>query len=186
MTQLIADKEKKSSSYKEWKPDKLSDEKVAKIKKFAKDYIGKILRKLEKSGSRRPRPSSSTTTEATSSTLLDTPNSTEGVDVVMAEMTVEEAMDMDPDSGSEAEEMDLKGGGVDTGGGSEARGSPTGLESSPAQTYELAQPLKDEMDLDEDHVDALQASDPRHRPLLEPRDIGWEPHQLTNGFSASS
>lgn len=48
MTQTIADKEKKSSSYKENRLETLSDEKVAKIKKFAKEYITKLLRKLEK------------------------------------------------------------------------------------------------------------------------------------------
>jgi histone-lysine N-methyltransferase SETD2 len=36
LTQLIADKEKKSGSYKENKLEALSDEKVAKIKKFSK------------------------------------------------------------------------------------------------------------------------------------------------------
>ncbi|KAK0189602.1 SET domain-containing protein [Armillaria mellea] len=48
LTHIIAEKEKKSHSYREGKLDALSDEKVAKIKKFAKEYIGKILRKLEK------------------------------------------------------------------------------------------------------------------------------------------
>ncbi|KAI0790974.1 hypothetical protein C8Q75DRAFT_716161 [Abortiporus biennis] len=48
LTCIIAEKEKKSSSYKEGKLDSLSDEKTAKIKKFAKEYIVKVLRKMEK------------------------------------------------------------------------------------------------------------------------------------------
>ena len=36
LTHVIADKEKKSASYKEGKLDSLSDEKTVKIKKFAK------------------------------------------------------------------------------------------------------------------------------------------------------
>lgn len=57
------------------------------------------MRKLEKSG-QRIRPPSSAATQATSSTV-DTPNSADGSDVVMAEMTVEEAIDMDPETESE-------------------------------------------------------------------------------------
>ncbi|KAJ7770712.1 hypothetical protein B0H16DRAFT_1253115, partial [Mycena metata] len=38
LTQLIADKEKKSASYKENKLEALSDEKVTKIKKFSKVF----------------------------------------------------------------------------------------------------------------------------------------------------
>ncbi|KAJ7057984.1 histone methyltransferase, partial [Mycena amicta] len=104
LTQLIADKEKKSSSYRENKLEALSDEKVAKIKKFSKEYITKIVRKLDKSSRKDRLPSSST--PVTSSTI-DTPNSLEGEnvdgDVDMPEMTVEEAMDMDPASESEDE-----------------------------------------------------------------------------------
>ncbi|KAI0070968.1 hypothetical protein K474DRAFT_1712871 [Panus rudis PR-1116 ss-1] len=50
LTQIIADKEKKSSSYKEGKLDSLSDEKVIKIKRFSKEYIAKVIRKMEKKG----------------------------------------------------------------------------------------------------------------------------------------
>jgi [histone H3]-lysine36 N-trimethyltransferase len=59
LTQIIADKEKKSSSYKENKLDSLSEEKTTKIKKFAKEYIAKIMRKLEKSGQAKRRSSHS-------------------------------------------------------------------------------------------------------------------------------
>jgi len=55
LTNIIAEKEKKSSSYKEGRLDSLSDEKKTKVKKFAKEYIVKIMHKLEK----RHKPSSS-------------------------------------------------------------------------------------------------------------------------------
>lgn len=97
---MIAEKEKRSQSYKDNKLDTLSDEKVVKIKKFSKEYITKILRKLEKSkrsqdkgtqqsGSKdaRKRPSSTSSPSTASShhergrpngatpTNLSTPNS---------------------------------------------------------------------------------------------------------------
>lgn len=56
MTAIISDKEKKSSSYKDGRLDTLSDEKKAKMKKFAKEYITKMMRKLDK----RRKGSSST------------------------------------------------------------------------------------------------------------------------------
>ncbi|KAH0833915.1 hypothetical protein J3R83DRAFT_11100 [Lanmaoa asiatica] len=60
LTHIIAEKEKKSTSFKEGHLDSLSDEKIAKIKKFAKEYITKVLRKLEKSKSKQSgsKPSS--------------------------------------------------------------------------------------------------------------------------------
>jgi len=110
LTQIIADKEKKSSSYKESKLDTLSDEKVAKIKKFAKEYIAKILHKMEKSGKKRNGSSTSTApTHAASSVSAETPDShgdADGGDVVMAEMTVEEAMDLGEDSASDEDGED--------------------------------------------------------------------------------
>lgn len=56
LTQIITDKEKKSQSYVDGKFDALSDEKITKIKKFAKEYIVKLLRRLEKSGKGRSHP----------------------------------------------------------------------------------------------------------------------------------
>jgi histone-lysine N-methyltransferase SETD2 len=163
LTQIIADKEKKSSSYKEWKLDQLSDDKVAKIKKFSKEYIAKILRKLEKSG--RPRPPSSTATQATSSTSLDTPNSAEGVDGVTADvsMSVEEAMDMDPDTDGEGEEDEGEG-----------------------QVVENGKPRGDVMDVDESHDLNGQPSDPRRRPPVGSRDSEWAPRSpYVNGVGTS-
>jgi len=108
LTQIIADKEKKSSSYKESKLESLSDEKVAKIKKFAKEYIAKVLHKMDKSSKKRNGSSSSTLqTHATPSTSEETPNphgDADGADVAMAEMTVEEAMDLGENSDDDENE----------------------------------------------------------------------------------
>lgn len=98
LTQLIADKEKKSSSYREGRLDTLSEEKVTKIKKFAKEYIAKVIRKMDKSGI-RPKPSA----PDTPSTSMHTPNSHDGGDALMHDisMSVEEAMGMEVDSDSD-------------------------------------------------------------------------------------
>lgn len=164
MTQLIADKEKKSSSYRDNKLEALSDEKVVKIKKFAKEYIGKVVRKMEKSGHKK-RPPSSSATQATSS-AVDTPNSLDGVDAEMTEMTVEEAMDMDPASESEGEEegdVDMEVDGTDDPGS--------------------ALPLPDAQDggaMADASTLASPASDPRRRPPSEDRDFAWAPNQRTD------
>jgi hypothetical protein len=93
LTQVIAEKEKKSTSYKEGNLDSLSDEKVVKIKKFAKEYIAKVLRKLEKSGQRSKGPASASST--TTLSVADTPNSANGVDA----MSVDDVMGMHEDPG---------------------------------------------------------------------------------------
>ncbi|KAF8487420.1 hypothetical protein DFH94DRAFT_641821 [Russula ochroleuca] len=115
LTHIIAEKEKKSSSYKDNKLDSLSDEKKSKIKKFAREYINKVLHRLEK-GKRRPPDSDSGASaqsrrhhhfhaDTTTSPLppLSTPSvqEEEGGDVDMEmeemEMSVEEAMDLSAD-----------------------------------------------------------------------------------------
>ncbi|KAI0298466.1 hypothetical protein B0F90DRAFT_1818675 [Multifurca ochricompacta] len=68
LTHVIVEKEKKSSSYrdKDNKLETLSEEKATKIKKFAREYINKVLHRLEKGkGQRRPPESSSSTTTTT-------------------------------------------------------------------------------------------------------------------------
>ncbi|KAF8578887.1 SET domain-containing protein [Ramaria rubella] len=47
LTHLITEKEKKSSSFATAKLDEFSDEKKEKIKKFVKDYVAKVLRRLK-------------------------------------------------------------------------------------------------------------------------------------------
>jgi [histone H3]-lysine36 N-trimethyltransferase len=82
---------------------------MIKIKKFAKEYIAKVLRKVEKSKRDRPPSSAVSTSMSVESPSMshDTPHSAEDADDSMGvEMTVEEAMDMESDSESEAEEHD--------------------------------------------------------------------------------
>jgi len=55
LTEVVAEKEKKSSSYKEGKLDAFSDEKTAKIKKFAKEYITKVIRKIKEKKKKHQR-----------------------------------------------------------------------------------------------------------------------------------
>jgi hypothetical protein len=158
LTQVIAEKEKKSSSYREGTLDALSEEKISKIKKFAKEYIAKILRKLDKSG-KHDRPSSSSTVQTTPSTSMATPNSADG-DVVMdvLPMSVEEAMDMNPDSASEGEgeeEEDEGQNGVVT----PAEPSRPSTPMHPLPSDLFTGPM--------DVVEVVQPVDPRRRPSLE-------------------
>ncbi|OAX37722.1 hypothetical protein K503DRAFT_719344 [Rhizopogon vinicolor AM-OR11-026] len=101
LTHVIAEKEKKSSSYKDGKLDALSDEKTSKIKKFAKEYIVKVLRRLEKS---KRKASSSDGPAASSFANADEHEQEEGGDVPMM-MSVEEAMDLGDGSESEADDV---------------------------------------------------------------------------------
>lgn len=161
LTQVIAEKEKKSSSYREGNLDALTEEKISKIKKFAKEYIAKILRKLEKSG-KRDRPSSSSTIQTTPSTSMATPNSADG-DVAMdvLPMSVEEAMDMDPDSASEGEgegeEDEGRNGAVTPAESSRISGPSTPMHPPPADLFTA--PM--------DVVEVVQPVDPRRRPSLD-------------------
>ncbi|VDB94051.1 unnamed protein product [Peniophora sp. CBMAI 1063] len=117
LTHLIAEKEKKSASYKENRLDSLSDEKVAKIKKFAKEYIHKVVHRLEKnkraSSSNTPSASGSASTLAGTTSAQSLPEAaaaaspSDGKEKGEEEMamTVEEAMGMSEDE-AEAEDDD--------------------------------------------------------------------------------
>ena len=130
LTHLIVEKEKKSSTYKENKLEALSDEKVSKIKRFSREYITKLVRKLEKAGSSRKvgsKPSTSRrgqghhaahTHTHTPSTSAATPSSAHEdarLDVVEMEMemSVEEVVDVGDDSMDDDD--DGGGGGGDDG-----------------------------------------------------------------------
>jgi len=128
LTYLIVEKEKKSSSYKENKLEALSDEKVSKIKRFSREYITKLVRKLEKAGGSRKvgsKPSASRrgqghhathTHTHTPSTSAATPSSAHEdaqLDVVEMEMSVEEVVDVGDDSMDDDD--DGGGGGGDDG-----------------------------------------------------------------------
>ncbi|KAF8999768.1 hypothetical protein BDQ17DRAFT_1360339 [Cyathus striatus] len=155
LTHVIAEKEKKSLNYKEGRLDSLPDEKVAKIKKFSKEYVTKVLRKLEKSGKKLSAPASSSATQATPSrsTSMNTPNSADGFGDIT--MSVEEAMDMDPDSGNESESEDER----------DAR--HVSAEEPPSSTSTGASRIADfggdAMDVDE-LPPTTDAEDPRGRP----------------------
>ena len=104
LTHLIVEKEKKSSSYKENRLEALSDEKVSKIKRFSREYIAKLVRKLEKAGvSRKPGSKLSSSRRGhhaahTPSTSAATPSSVhEDAQLDVMEMLAEEVMNMDDD-----------------------------------------------------------------------------------------
>ncbi|KAF9784792.1 hypothetical protein BJ322DRAFT_1006948 [Thelephora terrestris] len=68
LTEIIAEKEKKASGYKEGKLESFSDEKTAKIKKFSKEYIAKVIRKIkEKKKKRQHQRQQSTSASASGS-----------------------------------------------------------------------------------------------------------------------
>ncbi|KAH7882045.1 hypothetical protein F5I97DRAFT_1817718 [Phlebopus sp. FC_14] len=136
LTHLITEKEKKSSSYKENKLDALSDEKITKIKKFAKDYIAKVLRKLEKSkrnpssshDHRRGHLKSSAAAEPPDEEVhMDSEEHGYGDDDGGMVMSVEQAMDLG--SGSESEDADAE---MDN-----AEGEPHHSHSSPSASDDV-------------------------------------------------
>ncbi|KAH8112060.1 hypothetical protein DFH11DRAFT_1512097 [Phellopilus nigrolimitatus] len=95
LTLIVLEKEKKSNSYQSGHLDSLSDEKVAKIKKFSKDYITKLLRRIEKSGpSKLPHGSGS---KASTST----PNTNASVE---PEANLEDTLDFDGNDDDEADD----------------------------------------------------------------------------------
>ncbi|KAJ7595062.1 histone methyltransferase [Mycena floridula] len=147
LTHIIAEKEKKSATFKEGRLDSLSDEKVVKIKKFAKEYIEKILYKLKKA---KKRASTSAAQATPDSTLMDTPDSADAGPSTM--MTVEEAMDMDLDDDSESEGEDPN----------DAARTP-GTSLSPSKGSLEKEYRTDWMEVDLPPVTEL-ASDPRRRP----------------------
>ncbi|EGO02917.1 hypothetical protein SERLA73DRAFT_47203 [Serpula lacrymans var. lacrymans S7.3] len=167
LTHIIAEKEKKSSSYKDGKLDALSDEKVTKIKKFSKEYIAKVLRKLEKT-KRKPSSSSGTHDKRRDSSMTlrsPQPDGDDG-DGDMA-MTVEQAMDMDGDSASEDGDANMDGDDDDDGDRTRVEG---------LGEHEL--PPESATPSDTPHV-----ADPRLRHRDE--ESGWDPHDGTvNGTLA--
>ncbi|KAG6866333.1 hypothetical protein C0991_005800 [Blastosporella zonata] len=189
LTQIITDKEKKSSSYKEGRLDKLTEEKAVKIKKFAKEYIAKILRKLEKS-SKHPQEPSSNAPTASTSTLHHTEDSNErgGDDIIMGDASMEDMNvvsdsdgDEDGDGDEDREDEAIEDGDGDGDGDGDVI---TGVDSrSPPKAPLVVEPWG-EMDLDEaaEHHAAIQPpSDPRRRP---PSDLfeSWEPPQGPSGM----
>jgi len=142
LTEIIAEKEKKSSSYRENRLESLSDDKVIKIKKFSKEYIAKVVRKLEKSGKRPPLNTSSKLsskgTQPTPSTSRtpsdyhhDEDRDRDGRDIAMS---VEEMMDMEPDTESDDDEIIVP----PPGPGVEGTTMEVDMEESPSPTGHLS------------------------------------------------
>ena len=134
LTHVIAEKEKKSQSYKDGKLDALSEEKTSKIKKFSKEYIAKVLRKLEKSGKRR-KPVSTAGSSSTPDSRLDND------DTVVPAATVDEVMGFDAQDDND--NGDLNGDDWHNGadddchredGGVSGSGSPDDVVSGSGQT----------------------------------------------------
>ncbi|KAF8901068.1 hypothetical protein CPB84DRAFT_1778391 [Gymnopilus junonius] len=148
LTQIIAEKEKKSSSYRENRLDALSEEKAAKIKKFVKEYIAKVIRKMEKS--RKP---SESIAHDTPSTSMQTPNSNDEDTSMLppsASMSIEEAMRVNLDSDSEEEEEVGEGESStsmvpppppERPGGHQGRDDPMDIDDAPRSTPFAVEPL---------------------------------------------
>ncbi|KAK7045470.1 histone methyltransferase set2 [Paramarasmius palmivorus] len=144
LTEKIAEREKKSSAYREGKLDSLSEEKTAKIKKYANEYItSKILRKVGKS-SHRSRPS---ITPGAPSNSDGTPNSAD-LPSTMADLGVDEDMETDSD-GENGVPMDL---GDDEDNAWNGSGSHEPPDAHPPMEVDIPKTRNDKV------------SDPRQRP----------------------
>lgn len=102
MTHIIAEKEKKSSAYKDGRLDALSDEKVVKIKKYAKEYIAKLVHKLKK----KRKSSSDLVTSPSTSTPAHAGLEDAQENSHLPEISVEDVMDMDHDDADDAMDQD--------------------------------------------------------------------------------
>ncbi|KIJ61209.1 hypothetical protein HYDPIDRAFT_177115 [Hydnomerulius pinastri MD-312] len=177
LTHIIAEKEKKSSSYKEGRLDSLSEEKIVKIKKFAKEYIAKVLRKLEKSKSKHGSSSHSKDRDLDrGSGSMRTPDAHEGGDGgdgdVEMVMSVEQAMDLDGDAEmEEPEDMQHSSDEVDH--------DPSPMEGVSSHVHPPAS------------VSVTPITPPQHQQTLDPRlrhrseESGWDPNALkgVNGLN---
>lgn len=162
LTHIIAEKEKKSASYKEGNLDALTDEKTAKIKKFAKEYIAKVLRKLEKSKHKSSSSSNAQPDQSgTSPTMnLDPADAHEDSGDVEVTMSVEQAMDLGSDDDVGMDEAE------------DAQHSSDEVDPSPVEGVSERPP---------DSVTPMTPPDPPQLPL-DPRirhrteELGWDPN----------
>jgi [histone H3]-lysine36 N-trimethyltransferase len=165
LTNIIAEKEKKLPGYKDLKLDALSEDKQAKIKKFAKEYIVKLVRKLKKAkagdstskagttgvgADDRLKPSTSTAASSV------TPNSTEDVteegnddgddnaDGMLASMDIDDGdapEDIEMVSSDDEDNINgASGEGKDTATQSPAIPTPGTADSSPSQSHQSPAP----------------------------------------------
>ncbi|KIN97763.1 hypothetical protein M404DRAFT_885342 [Pisolithus tinctorius Marx 270] len=162
LTHIIAEKEKKSTSYKEGNLNALTDEKTAKIKKFAKEYIAKVLRKLEKSKHKSSSSSNAQPDQSgTSPTMnLDPADAHEDSGDVEMTMSVEQAMDLGSDDDMGVDEAE------------DAQHSSDEVDPSPVEGVSERPP---------DSVTPMTPPDPP-QPPLDPRirhrteELGWDPN----------
>lgn len=204
LTHIIAEKEKKSTSYKEDRLDALSDEKVTKIKKFAKEYIAKVLRKLEKSKSRhsdRPsshhrgrdrdldrgggvRGSSGSVPSGSPEAHQDAEDGDgDGEDVEMV-MSVEQAMDLGSDSEDDQDHDDPEAdrGDVDM----DMQHSSDDMDHDPSPTEGVSARIHPHASMS-----VTPITPPQHQQTLDPRlkhrseESGWDPDaiRVANGLN---
>ncbi|KAF8549008.1 hypothetical protein OG21DRAFT_1500664 [Imleria badia] len=211
LTHIITEKEKKSSSYKEGRLDALSDEKITKIKKFAKDYITKVLRKLEKPKSKHGSASSKPPSrhrdrdrdrdrnrgghEPSGSVLSGSPNvhqdgedgdgDGDGEDVEMV-MSVEQAMDL----GSDSEDGDHGPADAEDGNGDAdmdvQSSSDNDMDHDPSPTEGVSSHVHPPAS-----VSVTPITPPQQQQTLDPRlkhrseESGWDPDaiRVTNGLN---
>ncbi|KAF9649738.1 hypothetical protein BDM02DRAFT_3186087 [Thelephora ganbajun] len=159
LTEIIAEKEKKSSNYKEGKLDAFSDEKTAKIKKFAKEYITKVIRKIKEKRKKQQQRRQSTSGSGSPSRWdslgngdaddLDAEGEGEEMSAEALESMVAEAIDLGGDDcdnqGDEEDDMDIddQEPGVDDGG--HKHHEPAREENSPDDTDMVVTPIQVEV-----------------------------------------
>ncbi|KAG9311141.1 hypothetical protein JVU11DRAFT_9056 [Chiua virens] len=189
LTHVIAEKEKKSTSYKEGRLDSLSDEKAAKIKKFAKEYIAKVLRKLEKSTSKHGSASSShphkdrdrrKREHAPSGSLPSPVAHRDGSDGEREEdvemvMSVEQAMDL----GSDSEDGDHGHDGDDADADMDLRHSSDEPDHDPSPMEGVSSHVHPPAS-----VSVTPITPPQHQQTVDPRlkhrseESGWDPDTI--------
>jgi len=168
LTELIAEKEKKSSSYREGKLDALSDEKITKIKKFAKDYIAKVIRKIKekKKKKQQQRQQSASGSSSRRDSLgngdadvddLDGEGMGEEMSAEALESMVAEAMDFggDEDGGDQDDDMDIDDQEDVADDSDRKHHEPAGEENSPEDTDMVVTPIQ------------VEVKDPRLRLRVE-------------------
>ncbi|KAL5520449.1 hypothetical protein ACEPAG_9673 [Sanghuangporus baumii] len=149
LTCIIAEKEKRSHSYQQGKLDALSDEKVIKIKKFAKEYIAKLLRRLEKQNSEGKPSSSHTSSRPSGSGSGSTGKDAERDRDHEPMMSVEDALDLGPDD-NELEDEGLEDEEEEKSGDPSPASDLTGRGPGPAVTVVGRDVSVDAADLDAD------------------------------------
>jgi hypothetical protein len=132
LTHIIAEKEKKSSSFKENKLDALSDEKKAKIKKFAREYVHKILHRLERKRTGGGRPTATAATDSAGTTTPVTPQRADGIMPPPLDDEVDMSVDGDDDDDDDDDEAAAAA--MDLSADEEEDDEPTPVDVEPAES----------------------------------------------------